>query len=168
MNIIYRLAIFKSTPKNNGDVFHKVFYKLSHGTPITVYHDARPWLANPRISHGRKDKDARARPDIDSTRILRPQTEGRSMKDACGCLVLQSFNTTRGVRAGRQHEKRKQETECTGKSIGRKRETDAEQKTERERKPEKGNISDDWYCRRCARDAECRGVESAVFKWGGH
>lgn len=54
------------------------------------------------------------------------------------------------------------------RASGGKERQRAEQKTERERKPEKGNISDDWYCRRCARDAECRGVESAVFKWGGH
>lgn len=82
-------------------------------------------------SPGRKDKDARKA----GHRLypnFTPVTEGRSMKDACGCLVLQSFNTTRRVRAGRQHEKRKQETECTGKSIGRKREARNKRQSARE------------------------------------
>lgn len=63
--------------------------------------------------------------------------------------------------------KHKQETECAGKRHRGRKEKDGTKDRVSEEARRKGifrmiGIVGD------ARDAECRGVESAVFKWGGH
>lgn len=71
--------------------------------PIMVYHDVQLTHTSqiPCALQGRKDKDARK--GWTSTLPKFYARNRGSMKDACGCLVLESFNTTRGVRVGRQH-----------------------------------------------------------------
>lgn len=105
----------------------------------------------PAYIAGRKDKDARTRLDIYAN--FTPVTEGRSMKDACGCLVLESFNTTRGVMVGRETTRSKSKRQnAQARGIVRKRERrNKREESKREGRLEKGNISNDWYCRRCAR-----------------
>jgi len=85
------------------------------------------------------------------------------MKDACGCLVLESFNTTQGVRVGRQH-RSKSKRQCAGK---RHREEKGKGRTDggvREKGLERKGIFRMIGIVGDVRDAECRGVESAVFK----
>lgn len=96
-----------------------------------------------------------------------PVTEGRSMKDACGCLVLESFNTTRGVRVGRQH-RSKSKRLCAGKRYREEKRRGETDERVREKGLERKGIFRMIGIVGDARDAECRGVESAVFKWGGH
>lgn len=97
--------------------------------PIAVYHTMHTHIAKPsRVSSSRKDKDARKaghRLYLNFT----PVTEGRSMKDACGCLVLESFNTTRRVRVGRQHEAQARDR-VRGQEASREEKRKAKQKTE--------------------------------------
>lgn len=89
------------------------------------------------------------------------------MKDACGCLVLESFNTTRGVRVGRQH-RSKSKRQCAGKRPREEKRKEERTAGAREKGLERKGIFRMIGIVGDARDAECRRAESAVFKWGGH
>jgi len=121
---------------------------MVHPLRFTTMHNY-PHVANPRVHRKAEKIKTRAKAGHRLYLNFTPVTEGRSMKDACGCLVLESFNTTRGVRVGRQH-RSKSKRQCVGKKH-REEERKIGRWSKGERAREKGNISDDWYCRRCAR-----------------
>lgn len=138
---------------------------MVHPLRFTTMHNY-PYLANPRVHRKTEKIKTRAKAGHRLYPNFMPVTEGRSMKDACGCLVLESFNTTRGVRAGRQHRSKSKRVRGQ-EALGGK-----------EKDGTDGGVSEKGLGRKGifrmigivgdARDAECRGVESAVFKWGGH
>lgn len=96
-------------------------YKLSHDISIKNYHDARQYFIRSYIYRRAEKVKTQAGHRLYAN--FTPVTKGRSMKDACGCLVLESFNTTRGVMVGREttrSESKRQSSQARG--IARKRE----------------------------------------------
>lgn len=112
------IVVFNSKTKVYFTIFISINCHMVHLLRFTATTHTHTQPKSPCASPGRKDKDARKA----GHRLypnFTPVTEGRSMKDACGCLVLESFNTTRGVRVGRQHEAKARDREAFVRKRGR-------------------------------------------------